>query len=399
LLLSPQSNENDCGFACLKTILASLNKDKAYLFLPNTKNHAFSFYELKHIAQRYHLMLSGVEVDGGIILLKNEKYPFIATITIGKNKHAVVVYRITKKTVYYYDPSTGKTKSSLENFQTIWDKKILKVDIYQKFRCPVKPIEEVSKKDKIGISIMSLISNLSLVVAILFVNKEIYIVIPIIFFFLCVLVEVIKKIIMKKIMMKMDDTILYSRNEDSIKNYYEFYLNYNSMKNLSLVFPTNVFLAFIATCFAIAIVLLNDISNIFYLIIPITLSLIDFIFIEPKVKKTNLKCSIYEENIKNVKTKNEFVKQSRSACKEAYKFAAIINFYNYLSIFIIIVGVIAIMAINQNISLANGVFYLFIGLFVKQNLTSTFKANQQYHDYIYSKIKIINMISVSIDSR
>ena len=57
-----QLTNYDCGFACLKMILANFHHDENYLFLKQNLNKKnYSFLELTNIAKDHNLTLKGYE--------------------------------------------------------------------------------------------------------------------------------------------------------------------------------------------------------------------------------------------------------------------------------------------------------------------------------------------------
>ena len=59
-----QTRKDDCGYASLKMLLASLNKDKNYLFLQEEKEKgSYSYLELVTIAKQHDVELNGYRID------------------------------------------------------------------------------------------------------------------------------------------------------------------------------------------------------------------------------------------------------------------------------------------------------------------------------------------------
>jgi predicted double-glycine peptidase len=111
-----QSGEYDCGFACLKMLLSTLHHNEKYLYLTETKKEAYSMLDLKNIALEYGLKLKGVQVES-LVELKNS----ICLLSINGINHYVLVKKITKAKIIFYDPSYGKkilSKSEFENLFT-----------------------------------------------------------------------------------------------------------------------------------------------------------------------------------------------------------------------------------------------------------------------------------------
>lgn len=87
-----QLTNYDCGFACLKMILANFHHDENYLFLKQNLNKKnYSFLELANIAKDHNLTLKGYECND-IFLLK--KLPCITLVNNQKNNHFVIIKKL-----------------------------------------------------------------------------------------------------------------------------------------------------------------------------------------------------------------------------------------------------------------------------------------------------------------
>ena len=109
-----QRQKDDCGFTCLKMILATLNKDKNYLFLPQKENHGpYSYTDLVKIGKEHGVNFSALKAIEKEGLINCRSFPFIATIEKKNgNKHAVIITKIKIGRVYFTDPMKGKASLS-----------------------------------------------------------------------------------------------------------------------------------------------------------------------------------------------------------------------------------------------------------------------------------------------
>ena len=180
-----QIGPNDCGFTCLKILLANYHHDKNYLFLP-CKDEPYSFAELKKIASEHHMEMIGVKVGCSSELTNSKDFPFIATIKRENGaKHSVLLLRATRKHVIMYDPEFGRRRMSLEDFYEVWDSMALVIETetgHKRVKCPQKVIDFIDKKDKIILPIWQILSGVSLMAGLYFINSNSYFFIPIIFF-------------------------------------------------------------------------------------------------------------------------------------------------------------------------------------------------------------------------
>ena len=86
-----QIQNDDCGFACLKMLLAEINKDKDYLFLPQDEKHGpYSLMQLVGIASNYGVALSAFRATDKTTVSNCLNFPFIAIIRLKNGgKHAL----------------------------------------------------------------------------------------------------------------------------------------------------------------------------------------------------------------------------------------------------------------------------------------------------------------------
>jgi ABC-type bacteriocin/lantibiotic exporter with double-glycine peptidase domain len=105
----PQISQNDCGVACLKMLLADINHDSNYLYLPYQENsRPLSYQKIIQMAEKYQLFLKGFVVAEKEEIINNQNYPLIVTIKSHQNVgHAVIVKGIRHHYVQIVDPDQG----------------------------------------------------------------------------------------------------------------------------------------------------------------------------------------------------------------------------------------------------------------------------------------------------
>ena len=60
----PQLSNSSCGVACLKMLLAIVQKDERYLYLSEEEEHGqYNYQDLVLIAERYDVTLFGAKID------------------------------------------------------------------------------------------------------------------------------------------------------------------------------------------------------------------------------------------------------------------------------------------------------------------------------------------------
>ena len=133
-----QVSQHDCGFACLKMLLANYHHDKNYLFLP-TRDGPYSFKDLTEIAKEHHMEAIGIKISDVKELKEGREFPFIVNLEKKKGfKHSVLLLAVRRKHVKIFDPESGKRTIPLELFYDQWDQKALIVNRpknYEKVKC------------------------------------------------------------------------------------------------------------------------------------------------------------------------------------------------------------------------------------------------------------------------
>mgnify|MGYP003319725412 CR=1 FL=1 len=115
-----QGNNHDCGFASLKMLLASISHDKSYLYIPKvTKREYFTVDELANIANDYGVELGQFACDDDYFTKMQ-----CPCITLIDSNHAVLVKKVTKRNITFYDPYNGRVKLKRENFLKRWKLKV-----------------------------------------------------------------------------------------------------------------------------------------------------------------------------------------------------------------------------------------------------------------------------------
>lgn len=113
-----QSNNVDCGPTCLQIICKYYKRD---ITINEIKNNSYSgkgytFQELKGFATLANFDVAGFKANLNDF---KEKVP-LPCIVHFNNNHFVVVYKVTKSSVYISDPASGKMKLTNQEFSKLW---------------------------------------------------------------------------------------------------------------------------------------------------------------------------------------------------------------------------------------------------------------------------------------
>lgn len=115
-----QTNENNCGPACLRMVFKYYGKTYTEKFLSeitHVNDKGTTMFELFDAAESLGFKPEGLEVDFQS-LSKNVKLPCIA---YWKSNHFVVVYKIEDSKVYVADPADSLRIYDKNEFCNLWE--------------------------------------------------------------------------------------------------------------------------------------------------------------------------------------------------------------------------------------------------------------------------------------
>ena len=383
---------NDCGISCIKMILASLNEDKNYFYLPfKEKSGNYSFQELVDFAKDYGLFLEGFKLKRKEDLFTCDTYPLIVSCQIEESHHAVVVTHINEKKVYYVDPIYGKRSVKRERFLEFFDGLGLLIKNFEKKMCPFLFEEKPSRIRQTVSFALQIVGTLCLVLGIYFVNKDSYIFLPIIFFALFVVFEVLLRSYLFASMQKLDDTF-FKDVKVKKEHYYDFYERYEDYKKQIIAMPvTGIgnFLVSIILCLAL---LLNGRYNIALIMVVVMLILVDLIFFGPYLEKEKYRLQGLERLALNAFTNDDYIQLMDNLHKKSYRYGKIVLFKKYIYILVLLLTIILVMILNQIVSVPFIVLYLCMSYALYQNMFPIFNVESLERDLQISKGRFINIL-------
>lgn len=352
-----QLYDDDCGFACLKMLLAGLYKDSRYLYLTNPKeNGNYTFLELKNISLKYGVTLKGYECYD----LDKIKTPFIALIKGVNNNHYVLVIKKTAKKVYYNDLNFGVIKVKNEHFLDIFKGKYLLSTEFNKIECSLKINRVVPLLPILFISICELIF---LVANCIFINNTI-------FYFLSILCVFILQFIGNIITRSYTINLLkrYSNEKD---------LDHNKFSKVSIHLSNYIalYMKLLEKIYVIVNLLIISMSNIIIInyIVIFVIFILNYCFNKFLIKEEKW-LGLYEKKAFNEKNKTKyFLKVKKYLLKNdllnifsyaiyvLYKIIEFVVYKNYT--YILISSFIGFYLLNKMMDLSK-----FIYQFKKRNI-------------------------------
>ncbi len=390
----PQILKDDCGFACLKMVLANINKDKNYLFLPQDESHGpYSYSDLINIGKENCINFTAFEATKKEELSNCSSFPLILSIT-GKNgaKHAVVVTKIKWKKVYYLDPRKGSGNISLTKFINSWDGTGLMVESFEKKQCEYKPVKPLKVSASVGLGIIQVAVAALAAVGVYFVKDGTPIYIPALFLVAAIILELIMKAICFKLMKGLDQ-FFFSSGNLPLKGFREYLIRFENYKRLALSSPINLVLLFVVFAGLSAVVLLNDIKNVLLVLFPIAIAVFEWLVINPTLKAKRDEIDELEEDLDSSESGEDLQSKAKILHNKAYSYSYTMAACNYLYVGLIVLVALLTMRLCGLSSFPYIIFYTCISTAILRTLQELFSFGEKIEEFNIVKVKITNSIN------
>ena len=379
-----QTGTKDCAHTCLKILLANYHHDKNYLFLP-CEDKPYSFSDLKKIASEYHMQLLGVKIESASELIGGKDFPFIAIIEKSKGvKHSVLVLSASKKYVKVFDPETGKKKIPFDDFCQMSNQSALllvKKARHKRVKCPIKVIDFIDKKDKVILPVWQLLSGVSLMAGLYFINANSYFFIPIIFFAMFLICEIFFRKSMIFALKKMDQNYFSYVLKVDKSEYGSAYKTLEKYRCAALTTIPNLIYTMLISVFITALLVMNGIVNVIYISLALVISVLHTLVFKPYYLAKSKEIAGQEKDIFNAEDQQQFVFSIEKAHSSAYQAALNNNVFNYLEIALLLMTSITIMSISGIVNVIYVLFYTCISIYLKDNFVKMFEYDNQSDEF------------------
>ena len=390
-----QLSEQDCAFACLKMMLANFHHDKNYLFLPlpKDKKETYNFQELVAIGKQYNLTLQGVRIFEAKELYDCKEFPIIVSLRRPKGaRHTVLLLGANEKYVKVFDPEVGKRKIKSEVFISEWTTHAIKIVEGTKTNCPTIFPSFISKRDKIILPIMQLLSGVGLLLGTYFISEEYKFYLPIIFFSVFLIFEILFRSSLVGAMKRMDENIFEYGFREQNRNYKDIYLTIERYRQISLSIVPNVIYSALIAVFITAILIINSPINVVYVILPFALAMVNVFLYKPHFRNQNVDIAAKEKEIEEVETDFQFKMKSDEVHSQAYEVGLNHNIYTYLEVASLLLTIILTMMVSKNLNITYVIFYLCISVFLKNTFEKILEFSSQSEEFDAVKNKLINSL-------
>ena len=390
----PQLSNSSCGMACLKMLLAIVQKDERYLYLSEEEEHGqYNYQDLLLIAQRYDVTLFGAQINDKDDLRHFDKFPVILTV-VGPNEttHAVLVSQRKGNKVKVHDPATGIKWQKIDSLIQIWDGTLLAVNDFQKHPYPYNVIDSKDPKGTLVSSILQVLTAVFIAVATFFIKPDGNIILPLVFAGLSIASEILLRFTLLKRMQRFDKYLRrflpYVRSRD----YFEFYKRGQEYKKCSLSSGLNLLFSLLIVILIITISVINSLDYLILIFASLLAAYLDVFFFSPY--KNNLGKEIYQEECElrgasdvegvEMKVKTMEVKSYRYAYLEFAK-KGVVGFF-------MLAASVILCLIEKNFSLTNVIFYVCLSVLLYQSLAPIFGYDSRVEENLLCKARINNVV-------
>ena len=393
-----QTGPNDCAFTCLKILLANYHHDKNYLFLP-CKDGPYNFKEIKEIASEHHLKLTGIKVGSAGELYKSKDFPLIITLEKTKGvRHSVLLLGVTRKYAKIFDPEVGKMRIPIDNLFEWWNLAALVIDKeieHEKIKCQRKFTDFIDKKDKMILPVWQLLSGFSILLGVYFLNKESYFFIPVIFFSLFIIFEIMFRKGLVNALKRMDENFFSYQLSVEKEKYEEVYRAYEKYRYTSLTIIPNLIYTMLISIFIVSLLVMNGLVNLIYISLGLVIALVHTLLYKPYFREQSVEIAKDEREIMAAKDEYTFKYMIDKVHQSSYQVALRGNLFTCLEIAVLLMSAVTVMAMSGIVNIIYVVFYLCISIYLKDNFIKMFEYSSQSEEFDNLLAKLLRYTDIN----
>lgn len=391
-----QIKEDDCGFASLKMLLADIFKNEDYLYLKQNEEHGpYNYFELIDIAKEYGVVLNGVRALEKDNFDEWDQYPFITSISVNENLHAVVIKKKKGKKIFILDPARGPMWMKIEDFIKIWDGTILKVDeVLGSSNKPENVLKKFDnlKKYKFTFQFIQLVVSICFLCFLFFLGSSLPEYVPIIFFVLYVIGEIIFRHIILKLTSDFDNIVLNELTSLPSDNYL-FINRLNDYKQNLLTSKISIISNIILVSSLIFMLVFNGLLNAIIVFVVIILCLIDSFIVKPFLAKEEKEIARKESFIFKSDNLKLFKENFTHINKMTNRYARKVMLFKSLKLAIMVLTAGIVLYFSGYFGAINVLFYSTISMCLERGMTALFEVAENQKKNNLAKAKLNNLIN------
>lgn len=386
-----QIKKNDCGYTSIKMYLASLSKNKDFLFMQDSKIENLSILELIELLNKYNVEAKAYKnVSKKIIKKIREEF-----LLINKNEnsyHCVMVKKVIFNNLLIYDPEKRIYWMKMKDIINEESIVIFRINKKTKINNYSNGLNKLFsyKIYNLFIVITTFLALFSLIFGLYLMNNNM-IVQTLILLTLYVLLTLLSQFLTNKLnkikINKINKYLLKTHNKIG-KNLIESNLNYVlKSTNLISTFLINI----VSFIFLITLIVLNNYKNLLFIFLMIVYFIISRQILNKKITKTKERLNKLENNLNNCDhIKYDMVNVQISS--ESNKLFKLLSINKYLDIFYSLIISLSICYFSETLNFISLVFYYILFSTIIKLLDGIIKFNEENNNVKYYLNKIFYYI-------
>ena len=390
----PQVTKSDCGFACLKMLLASVHKDERYLYLKEDENHGpYSYQELVNYAQHYDVTLTGKKYEDKGDLRNNSDFPLILTVQAeNQAPHAVLLVKKSGKRVKICDPAKGVYWQKIDQLIKVWDGTALAINKVLDRPFISRIIDVRDTKGDIVSYLIQLLAAVFIALATVFVKPEGTFIWPLVFCALSLVCEIVLRMHLLKRMQRCDKYLRKFLPYVNRKDYFEYYRRSQEYKTSALTMGLNFVFYLLVVILIITISLINSMTFVVSIGAALLAALINVFFFTPIKKSINKELEEQENELHGVKEEDDMELKVKNIEIKSYRYAYLEYANRVVVAAFFILASFFISMVDNTLSLINIVFYTCVSFLIYQYLVPLFSYDYKVNENTINKVRINNLI-------
>lgn len=386
-----QIKKNDCGYTSIKMYLASLSKNKDFLFMQDSKIENLSILEIIELLNKYNVETKAYKnVSKKIIKKIREEF-----LLINKNEnsyHCVMVKKVIFNNLLIYDPEKGIYWMKMKDIINEESIVIFRINKKTKINNYSNGLNKLFsyKIYNLFIVITTFLALFSLIFGLYLMNNNM-IVQTLILLTLYVLLTLLSQFLtnkLNKIKINKINKYLLKTHDKIGKNLIESNLNYVlKSTNLISTFLINI----VSFIFLITLIVLNNYKNLLFIFLMIVYFIISRQILNKKITKTKERLNKLENNLNNCDhIKYDMVNVQISS--ESNKLFKLLSINKYLDIFYSLIISLSICYFSETLNFISLVFYYILFSTIIKLLDGIIKFNEENNNVKYYLNKIFYYI-------
>ena len=374
-----QLENRDCGFACLKMLLAISLKDSNFLFLPQILNdEAYSLLDLKVIAESLKCELLIYKTNN---TYKNISFPCVVLIKSNQELHAVILRKKIFKHYLIYDPAKGIFFKKIKKFnEELSDVFIILLKGSKRLKCNLLAISKKAKIFRYLSYILHFLSFLSITLVFYFINSIMYL--PIIciisYFVFEIAIAYFNRLMFKELDM---NTLKLLKQKEKI-DFKGFVENYLIFKRNFISTNVNFIISSMTILLIGMILMINNLFNYIILIVLILVKTFVYKLYSKYKAKVSLKLSKLEKSISKEENANkDYASSFISLNENSIKYMNCEIIYKYVQTIMIIISTFILMLMTDSMSLNFLIFHFLMYKILLDKIDDLFDYGKSKKEY------------------